>query len=204
MPARPITLSHMRRVTVSPRPDTAQPRKSKPGPRLATLAGAKDTTEEYWGWGSRARGGLEMEALVLQRMMVGLGLGLGLGLVLVWREVRPTLSSPKTFIPLKTITGVPLPQTTSANHNRHHHLFGPSLLTLFLTPLHVLPSIIFVLRHCASPPAARRRIRSLSCSLCISEDAGGFASALAPALSLAHSPHPPSHLLSLASAPSSL
>ncbi|KAK9083565.1 hypothetical protein Scep_030036 [Stephania cephalantha] len=45
-----------------------------------------------------------------------------------------------------------------------HTKQGPSLPTIFFTPLHILPSIIFVLRHYASPPAARRRIRSLSCS----------------------------------------
>lgn len=40
------------RVTKSPRPSTAQPRKSKPGPRLATVAGAKDLTEVNTGSGS--------------------------------------------------------------------------------------------------------------------------------------------------------
>ena len=41
-----------RRDTKSPRPSTAQPRKSKPGPRLATVAGAKDLTEVKTGSGS--------------------------------------------------------------------------------------------------------------------------------------------------------
>ena len=39
-------------MTWSPIPSTAQPRKSKPGPRLATVAGAKDLTEEKRGRGS--------------------------------------------------------------------------------------------------------------------------------------------------------
>lgn len=36
----------------SPIPSTAQPRKSKPGPRLAIVAGAKDLTEVKTGSGS--------------------------------------------------------------------------------------------------------------------------------------------------------
>lgn len=39
----------MLRETKSPRPSTAAPRKSKPGPRLATVAGAKDLTEVKTG-----------------------------------------------------------------------------------------------------------------------------------------------------------
>uniref|UniRef100_A0A0V0H0N4 Putative ovule protein n=1 Tax=Solanum chacoense TaxID=4108 RepID=A0A0V0H0N4_SOLCH len=46
------TLGSRRRVTKSPMPSTAQPRKSKPGPRLATVAGAKDLTEVKTGEGS--------------------------------------------------------------------------------------------------------------------------------------------------------
>lgn len=38
--------------TKSPRPSTAQPKKSKPGPRLATVAGANDLTEVKTGLGS--------------------------------------------------------------------------------------------------------------------------------------------------------
>lgn len=38
-------------VTVSPRLSTAQPRKSKPGPRLAIVAGAKDLTDRKRGEG---------------------------------------------------------------------------------------------------------------------------------------------------------
>jgi len=41
-----------RRETKSPRPSTAHPRKSKPGPRLATVAGAKDLTDVKTGSGS--------------------------------------------------------------------------------------------------------------------------------------------------------
>ncbi|KAK9127952.1 hypothetical protein Syun_016749 [Stephania yunnanensis] len=83
-----------------------------------------------------------------------------------------------------------------------HYLLVVTACTLSLF------SVVFVC-HCVSPPAARRRLRlrqlrSPSWSLYMSEDAGRFASALAPALSLAHFPHPPSHLLSLTSAPSSL
>ncbi|KAK9166793.1 hypothetical protein Scep_001984 [Stephania cephalantha] len=73
-------------------------------------------------------------------------------------------------------------------------------------------SVIFV-RHCASPPAARRRLRlrhlrSLSWSLCISEnigdeDAGGFAFPLAPSRSLILLTRPPI-LISLVSVPSSM
>ncbi|KAK9127950.1 hypothetical protein Syun_016747 [Stephania yunnanensis] len=82
-----------------------------------------------------------------------------------------------------------------------------SLLVVTARALSLL-SVVFV-RHYVLPSAARRRLRlrhlqSPSWSLYISEDAGGFASALAPTLSLAHFPHPPSHLLSLTSAPSSL
>ena len=51
-PAR--TEGSTRRVTWSPRPSTAQPRKSKPGPRLATVAGAKVLTEVKTGSGSTA------------------------------------------------------------------------------------------------------------------------------------------------------
>jgi hypothetical protein len=39
-------------VTVSPRDETAQPRKSKPGPRLATVAGAKAERDVKSGGGS--------------------------------------------------------------------------------------------------------------------------------------------------------
>lgn len=39
-------------VTVSPREETAQPRKSNPGPRLATVAGAKAEREVNCGGGS--------------------------------------------------------------------------------------------------------------------------------------------------------
>lgn len=39
-------------VTVSPREDTAHPRKSKPGPRLATVAGAKAERDVKSGGGS--------------------------------------------------------------------------------------------------------------------------------------------------------
>ena len=46
------TSESTRRVTKSPTPSTAQPRKSKPGPRLATVAGANDLTEEKTGSGS--------------------------------------------------------------------------------------------------------------------------------------------------------
>ncbi|KAK9100133.1 hypothetical protein Scep_023563 [Stephania cephalantha] len=56
------------------------------------------------------------------------------------------------------------------------------------------PSIIFVLRHCASPPAARRRI-SHSVSFLLASGCSSSHSLLvvtAPALSLSHSPHPPS------------
>ena len=49
-PAR--TEGSTRRVTWSPRPSTAQPKKSKPGPRLATVAGAKVLTEVKTGSGS--------------------------------------------------------------------------------------------------------------------------------------------------------
>lgn len=38
--------------TKSPSPSTAQPRKSKPGPRLAMVAGANAFTEAYRGSGS--------------------------------------------------------------------------------------------------------------------------------------------------------
>ncbi|KAK9100734.1 hypothetical protein Scep_024164 [Stephania cephalantha] len=48
--------------------------------------------------------------------------------------------------------------------DRHAMRTLTGAVTIFFTPLHILPSIIFVLRHCASPPSARRRIRSLSCS----------------------------------------
>lgn len=49
------TWGSTRRETKSPRPSTAQPRKSKPGPRLATVAGAKDLTEVKTGLGSVLR-----------------------------------------------------------------------------------------------------------------------------------------------------
>lgn len=39
-------------VTVSPREDTAHPRKSNPGPRLATVAGAKAERDVKSGGGS--------------------------------------------------------------------------------------------------------------------------------------------------------
>lgn len=45
------------RETKSPRPSTAQPRKSKPGPRLATVAGANVVTEVRVGVGSVVRVG---------------------------------------------------------------------------------------------------------------------------------------------------
>ncbi|KAK9107390.1 hypothetical protein Syun_023401 [Stephania yunnanensis] len=65
----------------------------------------------------------------------------------------------------------------------------------------LLPSVIFV-RH-SSPPSTTPPLVSFLLALHF-RGRRGFSSALAPALSLAHSPHPPSHLLSLASAPSSL
>lgn len=40
------------RVTWSPRPSTAHPKKSKPGPKFATVAGAKVLTEVKTGSGS--------------------------------------------------------------------------------------------------------------------------------------------------------
>ncbi|KAJ9173977.1 hypothetical protein P3X46_017059 [Hevea brasiliensis] len=46
------TEGSMRTETKSPRPSTAQPKKSKPGPRLATVAGANDLTEVKTGSGS--------------------------------------------------------------------------------------------------------------------------------------------------------
>ncbi|KAK9118558.1 hypothetical protein Scep_016651 [Stephania cephalantha] len=60
----------------------------------------------------------------------------------------------------------------------------------------LLPSVIFV-RHCASPPAARgclrlRHLRSISCSSASPRTPGASLLRLG-ALSLAHSPHPPSH-----------
>lgn len=48
-------------VTVSPRLSTAHPRKSKPGPRLAMVAGAKDLTERKRGEGL---GGWEEQEIV--------------------------------------------------------------------------------------------------------------------------------------------
>jgi len=39
-------------VTRSPKPFTAQPRKSKPGPKFATVAGAKAFTYLNTGFGS--------------------------------------------------------------------------------------------------------------------------------------------------------
>lgn len=47
-----LTFESTRRVMKSPIPSTAQPRKSNPGPRLATVAGANDLTEEKIGSGS--------------------------------------------------------------------------------------------------------------------------------------------------------
>ena len=41
-----------KRETKSPRPSMVQPRKSKPGPRLATVVGAKVLTEANTGSGS--------------------------------------------------------------------------------------------------------------------------------------------------------
>lgn len=72
--------------TKSPRPSTAQPRKSKPGPRLATVAGAKARAEVRTGSGSATRGaewGLEEREKLqmngdLLRDVVEWGLGLGL------------------------------------------------------------------------------------------------------------------------------
>lgn len=49
------TWGSTRRVTKSPIPSTAHPKKSKPGPRLATVAGAKDLTEVNTGSGSVTR-----------------------------------------------------------------------------------------------------------------------------------------------------
>lgn len=46
------TAGSTRTVTWSPRPSTAQPRKSKPGPRFATVAGANALTEVNTGSGS--------------------------------------------------------------------------------------------------------------------------------------------------------
>lgn len=51
-PAR--TEGSTRRVTWSPRPSTAHPKKSNPGPKLATVAGAKVLTETKTGSGSTA------------------------------------------------------------------------------------------------------------------------------------------------------
>jgi hypothetical protein len=68
-----------RRETKSPRPSTAHPRKSKPGPRLATVAGAKDLTEVKTGSGSVV---VMMGREKLQRSMFGF-----LGLRLVVKEV---------------------------------------------------------------------------------------------------------------------
>ncbi|KAM7250478.1 hypothetical protein ACFE04_022361 [Oxalis oulophora] len=44
-----LTEESRRRETKSPRPSTVTPRKSKPGPRFATVAGANDLTEVYIG-----------------------------------------------------------------------------------------------------------------------------------------------------------
>ncbi|KAM1760935.1 hypothetical protein ACFX12_003762 [Malus domestica] len=68
------------RETKSPRPSTAQPKKSKPGPRLATVAGAKALTEVKTGSGSvEVRGGLEGRER-LQRRWRGLGFDDGDGI----------------------------------------------------------------------------------------------------------------------------
>lgn len=61
-----LTEESMVRETKSPRPSTAAPRKSKPGPRLATVAGAKDLTEVKTGSGSLVLVMVEREALHLK------------------------------------------------------------------------------------------------------------------------------------------
>lgn len=67
------------RETESPRPSTAQPRKSKPGPRFATVAGAKVLTEVNTGLGSGSGMwvGLEFEIERLQLQHKELSLRVG-------------------------------------------------------------------------------------------------------------------------------
>ena len=81
-PAR--TEGSTRRVTWSPRPSTAQPRKSKPGPRLATVAGAKVLTEVKTGSGSTATR-VWTEALHRKKETFAKSGGDGLGLSWKWK-----------------------------------------------------------------------------------------------------------------------
>lgn len=67
------TFGSTERETKSPRPSTAQPSQSKPGPRLATVAGAKALTEAKMGSGSA------METAILEgteRLHLNLKIGL--------------------------------------------------------------------------------------------------------------------------------
>lgn len=68
------------RETESPRPSTAQPRKSKPGPRFATVAGAKVLTEEKTGSGSEMDNSrvLEGKERLQRKELTGLKVGVGL------------------------------------------------------------------------------------------------------------------------------